>query len=1033
MTLPTLARYEFVSVFRRGAAASLPGADALSGSLPARGRLTVNVQLRSSAGAETVDDTPATAADLYGPGDVVGFDPRQVVRTEPRAGTADYESNYLAAIDFDHPELPWLFTPAAAAGDKLRPWLALIVCAASEFQHAPGAPDPLPVVEVAAGAALPDLDDSWAWAHAQVSGGIPAGESVGALQRSDPHRVSSRLLSPRRLRPETRYTAFLVPAFELGVKAGLGEAVPTGATAETAPAWAAGAAARLPYYYSFEFGTAPSGDFETLVRGLVPRRLPPEVGMRPMDVDRPGWGLPSAGAPLGLAGALRTVDAEDTVWEDPERSAFQTAIGAEVNRAAAPLDGEEEPVVTLPIYGRWHAARTTIDPAAAGWLDVLNADPRNRASAGFGTRVVLDQRNQLMHSAWEQVDGILRANQILRQAQLARSASELLYAKHLAGGGAATLLTMTKPLHARLLASPRTVKATLAAGALPSGALAPAFRRVARARGPLRRRQGARGRGPAELWRRLNQRELTPAPRPRRPDGLIALGESASGATASPLSLGTGALPWLVPLAILLALLALFLLGWVGALVVAVLVAALVALALLGRAVASRGGAVPDPVGGGLTEADLTPAAFAEAPTRPEFTIVPPGISQPAGNRPGAPGPDSAAAAAFRAAAVDLAEWIAIPDPAPYPERPAVAFEALAATVLDRLRPELTIPKRIGGVIELVPRLPRVHCDLENLEEVMAYPEFPQPMYRPLAELSQDYILPGLDLVPRNTLGILRENRGFIESYMVGLDHELARRLLWNGYPTDQRGSYFRQFWDVSCYVPKAGDPSDPEDLAELLKDIREIHTWGAPTALGEHPMRPPPPGGRLILLVRGELFRRYPNTVLYACKAIWDPSEGRHDIPEVEEHAEPVFRGTLEPDVTFFGFDLSAKQARGKSDHGDPEQGWFFVFQQQPAEPRFGLEPAPDGAFSHPPMKEWNDLSWAHMAADEAGLEALEQLRPAAMFGGANPPAVLAEGTNPQDPFNHWADDSAQIAYALLRRPVRIAVHARMMLPEEA
>ena len=33
---------------------------------------------------------------------------------------------------------------------------------------------------------------------------------------------------------------------------------------------------------------------------------------------------------------------------------------------------------------------------------------------------------------------------------------------------------------------------------------------------------------------------------------------------------------------------------------------------------------------------------------------------------------------------------------------------------------------------------------------------------------------------------------------MVGLNHEFARELLWREFPTDQRGSYFRQFWDPS-------------------------------------------------------------------------------------------------------------------------------------------------------------------------------------------------------------------------------------------
>ena len=58
---------------------------------------------------------------LYGPGDIIGIDPHVIVRTEPRANTSDCEPNYLAAIEFDLPELPWIFTPAAAKQRSRRP------------------------------------------------------------------------------------------------------------------------------------------------------------------------------------------------------------------------------------------------------------------------------------------------------------------------------------------------------------------------------------------------------------------------------------------------------------------------------------------------------------------------------------------------------------------------------------------------------------------------------------------------------------------------------------------------------------------------------------------------------------------------------------------------------------------------------------------------------------------------------------------------------------------------------------------------
>ena len=71
---------------------------------------------------------------------------------------------------------------------------------------------------------------------------------------------------------------------------------------------------------------------------------------------------------------------------------------------------------------------------------------------------------------------------------------------------------------------------------------------------------------------------------------------------------------------------------------------------------------------------------------------------------------------------------------------------------------------------------------------------------------------------------------------MVGLNHEFARELLWREYPTDQRGSYFRQFWDVRSFL--AGPRRSPEALRERLRDIPELHTWSKASELGDHDHR---------------------------------------------------------------------------------------------------------------------------------------------------------------------------------------------------
>ena len=188
---------------------------------------------------------------------------------------------------------------------------------------------------------------------------------------------------------------------------------------------------------------------------------------------------------------------------------------------------------------------------------------------------------------------------------------------------------------------------------------------------------------------------------------------------------------------------------------------------------------------------------------------------------------------------------------------------------------------------------------------------------------------------------------------MVGLNAEMSRELLWRDYPTDQRGTYFQQFWDT------AGAPPRP--------DIPPIHKWGeralGTTAIGAG-------GDKLVLLIRGELLRRYPGTVIYAVKAVKNESGGR-DFPTGQKGkptdppppppvvSHPIFRGTLEPDVTFVGFELTPAEVVAGL-------GWYFVLQQQPTEPRFGLDDDPFGEGEDgvvPELKTWRALNWAHLA----------------------------------------------------------------------
>jgi hypothetical protein len=273
-------------------------------------------------------------------------------------------------------------------------------------------------------------------------------------------------------------------------------------------------------------------------------------------------------------------------------------------------------------------------------------------------------------------------------------------------------------------------------------------------------------------------------------------------------------------------------------------------------------------------------------------------------------------------------------------------------------------------------------------------------MYEPLRDLSPENLLPGVSRIPPNTVTLLDTNHAFIEAYMAGLNHEMARELLWRGYPTDQRGTYFAQFWDPSCRIPEP--TSDAARAAR--KDITPMHTWPRVSRLGTHEPADPgrTPGNQVVLVVRGELLRRYPNTIIYAAPLL---AGSETELDEAHEEL-PIFRGTLPPDITFLGFNLTDADVR--------TQKLYFVLQEQPTEPRFGLNEAPpepiDPSASLP---LWEQLSWGHFAAN------------ASFVTAATLPSASSLPSNPI-----WGVNSAHFAQITLQTPVRIAIFGPDILP---
>ena len=535
--------YTFLPWLRRGVATAIKRKDGDTAALAPRAQIDVAVSLNSGA------LSASATLSLLGGGEVIGLDPRAVIRTWPRAGVYDAASNYFPLVEFDQPDLPWRYTAAAPDDQgRLRPWLCLIALNDEEFTRtAPDAQHPLAVINVPSVASLPKVGQSWAWAHVQVSGSKTI-DSAGAasLLASTPERMLARLLCPRRLEPKTRYTAFLVPTFERGRLAGLGQVVPDTVDA-LKEAWPdkdppSKDPVDLPVYFEWGFQSGEEQDFEFLVRQLKKGPTPSDAGKRDMDVSAPGADrLPAASKPLGVECALRVPPPPPIpgspppppTWAATERDPWINSLKELVDAPTNLLASTGAPRrVAPPLYGRWQAAQTILNPYATPWpwFDELNADPRLRVVAALGARVVESQQEQLMASAWRQVQGIRALNAELRMAQAAREVARRVHTRHIAVADPEVVLQLTAPLHGRVRetaapAAPNTIRGRLSTSPIVPGALAPQWRRIARRFGPLGRRQG-RGAAPAlpTVLARLNKGDLRLAPAPSARGSMANLG-----------------------------------------------------------------------------------------------------------------------------------------------------------------------------------------------------------------------------------------------------------------------------------------------------------------------------------------------------------------------------------------------------------------------------------------------------------------------------------------------------------------------------
>ncbi|MEM7372560.1 MAG: hypothetical protein AAF587_28325 [Bacteroidota bacterium] len=1101
---------------------------------------------------ETIADVvPPRTIEIYGPGDIVGIDQKAIFKVEPRNWITNFEPNYLPYIEFYDEDFPWRYTPLANPAEndsvkahRLTPWLMLIVLKESEFKDGKNSKDrPLPYIQLESEAQLPVPAESWAWAHVHLNAGLMTDvrstaknniqDNVQALLNSNPDLGYSRIVCPRKLEEKVAYHAFLVPVFESGRLAGIGlDPSPGGIGYAWDPAAIEGR--ELPYYHRWYFRTGTIGDFEYLVSILEPKPVDNRVGVRDMDVQDPGANLKGIedsdlGGILKLGGALKVPDINYTPeeleevekfrnWATPYPRPFQTSLSGFINLTDSyeieeaeeanknePIDQQrdaatdeeydiqnnKDPLITAPLYGRWHALtqrllkerdRTTDVSNRDNWVHELNLDPRWRVAAGFGTKVVQQNQEDYMKSAWEQVGEIIEANRRIRQAQLAQLVSGVWYNRYISvikEKQDSRWLTLSAPLHARVLTQGFTVQHQVKNSRLPQAALSVNLRKVLRPRGKLvKRLPFSPTISQDNLLERINAGEVSSAPPRDTPANLNTIDEYADSLRPADFPAWLQWLQrwleknkWLKWVLFGLAILLLILLGIfrsspsflaIGTPILAVLVYLYRRLSNWSKQLDEAEAAKPE---------NMSPEAVDKLPSSPDFRLLELGESFV----PRIGSEDSVEAQRFKTATREAFAGMQVEASlgATSPKGP-LDLSAVSGVMHTQLNPSQTIPRWVWGSVQIPGRIKETQ--VEEFQEAMAYPEFDIPMYRPLVQESAELFLPNINFVQQNSISLLETNQKFIEAYMVGLNHEFARELLWREYPTDQRGSYFRQFWDVSGFL-NSDTSVEPESLKEKLKDIPPLHRWARDSKLGDHDHREEDGAkeDEVVLVIRGELLKKYPTAVIYAHRAAWknaagdattdpsqiDPSQERTlaPIPEGQEAnpprdiiKSPLYEAKVEPDIYFFGFDLTACKAKGGTGDVDidvdqrcvdeaniswDDPGWFFVIKERPGEPRFGLDisetESPD------PPRVWNDLSWTHISDQvNTNNHITIEVENAQTFSLSDPSTLPVNEKEKEEQLLedlniHWNADmnAAELAYVLYQVPVLVAVHASEMLPD--
>lgn len=864
--------------------------------------LRVSVELQGTVGNPSRIDAPQGNMRLLGPGDVVGLDPAQIVRRFPAPDTAGSNTTHLAFIDFAATDLPWRFSPVTATAttppqsgtgqpeNRVRPWLVLLaVTADNEVSTDAG----YPRISVPPDQ-LPDLSQSWAWAHSQLDD--PADSGTGR----------SRLLCPRQLPSGVPMRAVLVPAFAAGVTAALGSptpAAPNPPPTEHEPAWPSPATASvtLPVYDTWTFTTGDGLDFETLAKRITPLKPQAIKDLGSADVD---VGDQVTGGVLPVDTALGPINPQPL-------AADQQAILDGCARALVQEINTEVTAHSLcpPIRGQYHVGRNLLDAAAPTWLDMANRDPRRRLAAAHGADWVNANQDDLMTQAWQQAGQVREAARQLRAARAALAITDSLHRRHVLPLSVDEAIRLKAPAASRL---------PVAAGTTTHGAAPPLADVLQASAAP----NGAGGTRFARLTRTLATLKvnttLTSTGKPKVPIGTTLTSKAMTGKmfgmpgvnTISP----TAATPP-APVPVDVAAPATppwglqILLGATKATQTSDYLAR--QWNLVSGVQAALSG-MPSTTTQGITAMMVSAGGIDQQPIN---AAAPTHHGLPTSGRFGV-------TALYVTGDAAASVWGSTPSP----------NNAVAQRVSSRLTtasgssPVHTTPP---GPIAIRPANTHI-ADTQLVVDIrlaLPTPQVAAPLGLALLEQNPNWLVAGATEFPDDTATLLQPNAEVIEAVLLGANYAMLDEYLWRGFPTDRRGTPIRRFWPTT-------DPAH--------NDIPPIDQWNATSPLGTH-LASDASTTLTLLMLRSQLFQRYPDLVIGAVPAVMTtPAPGVPTPDRTAQLKAPAFPliaiDTRTRIIGFTGIDHASVTAL---------PGWYFVLIEPPSGLRFGFEAWPAG--SHP------------------------------------------------------------------------------------